>query len=239
MADHPMDPALVAAKVAEANASAAKYEAEAREAHASALLNELSAQRSAIDVEREKLKRERELATDDLARVYRFTDSVRDESSKACMAKLSEWHRRDGGCPITIVFSSPGGSVIHGMALFDHIRFIQSKGHRVTTVALGYAASMAGILLQVGDHRVMARESWLLIHQGSAGAMGSMGEIEDTVNWYKRIDARILDIFYTRSRAANPEKPLSKSTLKKNYARKDWWLSSDEAYKHGFCDEVQ
>jgi ATP-dependent Clp endopeptidase proteolytic subunit ClpP len=153
------------------------------------------------------------------------------------MRELSVWHRTDPGCDITLILSSPGGSVIYGMAMFDHIRYLQSQGHRVTTKSLGYAASMAGILLQVGDERVMAKESWLLIHQISAGTSGSLGEIEDAVEWYKRMDERGLDIFYERSRGG--KQPLSRAAIKKKYERKDWWLSSDEALKYGFCDRVE
>lgn len=232
------DPVYIAAKAKEAEARAKEAEANAARALADAEAATLTAQLVRIDVDREQQKRERELAGDDHHHVFRFSDAVGDGSTRACMAKLSEWSRISPGCDITIVFSSPGGSVIAGLALFDHVRLLQTQGHHVTTVSLGYAASMAGILLQVGDERVMSRESWLLIHQGSAGAAGSMGEIEDTVNWYKRIDERILDIFYSRSHEGTPERPLSRATIKKRYERKDWWLSSDEALRHGFCDRV-
>jgi len=72
------------------------------------------------------------------------------------------------------------------MALYDYVRGLRRQGHHVTTSSLGYAASMAGILLQVGDKRIMGAESWLLIHEGSFGAVGSVGQVEDTVEWSRR-----------------------------------------------------
>ena len=45
--------------------------------------------------------------------------------------------------------------VIAGLALYDFIQTLRRKGHKVTTVSYGMAASMAGILLQAGDVRVM------------------------------------------------------------------------------------
>jgi len=231
---------FIEAKIAEANANAAKSLAEAAQAHAEARKVAASAEEAEIELDREKHDRRKELATDEFHKVYRFTSEVTESSVKACMKQLAEWSRLDPGCEMEICFSSPGGAIIHGVALYDFIRQLQTNGHYITTRALGYAASMAGILLQVGDHRIMAKESWLLIHQGSGGAVGSMGEVEDTVAWFQRIRERIVDIFYDRSHAegVNAEKPLGRATIKKKYERKDWWLSSEEALKHGFCDEI-
>jgi ATP-dependent protease ClpP protease subunit len=223
-------------------AEAEKAKAEAAYALAQARKESALADKAEIDLEREDDKRSFELVSNDKLRVYDFTEPVGAQSVEKCIATFRRWSRLDERpTEYEINFFSPGGSVIHGMALFDYIRRLQGEGFRFTTKALGYAASMAGILMQVGDRRVMARESWLLIHQGSAGAIGSMGEIEDTVEWFKKIDERILDIFYERSHreGVDAAQPLSRTTIKKKYARRDWWLSSDVALKHGFVDEVE
>src|SRR5574341_658348 len=117
------------------------------------------------------------------------------------------------------------------MALWDFLLELRQRGHKLTTVARGYAASMAGILLQAGDERVIGPESWLLIHEASFGVVGSYGEVEDRVEWVKKIQARILDIFASRSK-------LSRSQIKRRWHRKDWWLDSDEALKLGFVDRI-
>ena len=61
-----------------------------------------------------------------------------------------------------IVFSSPGGGIISGFELFDFMQDLRSKGHKITTGSLGYAASMAGILLQAGDVRWIGHQSWMI-----------------------------------------------------------------------------
>ncbi len=91
---------------------------------------------------------------------------------------------------------------------------------------------MAGILLQAGDVRTMGRESWLLIHQAAFSALGSTYEIEDRVEWVKRIQDRILDIFADRSK-------LTKAQIRRRWHRKDWWIDSDEALKLGLVDELR
>jgi ATP-dependent protease ClpP protease subunit len=94
------------------------------------------------------------------------------------------------------------------------------------------AASMAGILLQAGHQRIMGRESWLMIHEASFSASGKTGDVEDTVEWVKAMQERILNIFATRSK-------MTKSALKRKWTRKNWWISSDEALKLGFVDEIR
>jgi len=136
------------------------------------------------------------------------------------------------GEDIEVQFNSPGGSMVAGFALWDHIQTIKSQGHRVTTSTIGVAASMAGVLLQAGDHRIMGRESWLLIHQGSMGAIGKMGDIDDTVDWAKRMQERILQIFASRC-------SLGVEEIRSRWDRKDWWQSSDEALELGFVDELR
>ena len=82
-------------------------------------------------------------------------------------ARLTEWHRLEPKCNIEIIFSSPGGSIIDGFELFDHIQHLRNEGHHVTTGSLGYAASMAGILLQSGDTRWIGHQAWMMIHRAA------------------------------------------------------------------------
>jgi ATP-dependent Clp endopeptidase proteolytic subunit ClpP len=175
-----------------------------------------------IDTEAAQRTERSHLADDYYMRVYRFTTDVSAASAAKCMGTLALWSRLTPECDIEIVFNSPGGSVVDGMALFDFIQDIRDKGHIVTTSCLGMAASMAGILLQAGDKRTMGRQSWLMIHEASFGAAGKIGEVEDTYEWVKRVQDRILDIFAERSN-------LDRAELAQNWLRKDWWLSSDEA----------
>lgn len=230
------DPAVELVRAeAEAEANRAKarlHEVEARKVAAEAAKAEHEAEVASIALAREQEKRRRELAADEHHHVYVFDGSVTPSSVKACMTQLNQWARNDPGCAIEVVFNSPGGSVIDGMALWDHIQSLRAKGHEVTTVALGYAASMAGILLQAGDRRVMGRESYLMLHEASFSAGGKIGEVDDTVEWVKRVCDRILDIFAARSK-------LTKAQIKRKWTRKDWWLDSSEALKLGFVDEVR
>lgn len=229
-------PEEIAAIVAKETALARKHDAEA-DYEAARAASEL------IDLGRKQHEEAKRLASDEHHRVFRFSDSVSEQTVQKCIGQLSTWHRLDQAAgnapaPLTIVFNSPGGSVIDGMALFDFIQEIREAGHQVTTLAQGMAASMAGILLQAGDLRVMTAQSWLMIHQASYGAVGSHYKVEDTVKWVERIQERIVEIFVSRARGSGAAKPITKATIKRNWHRKDWWITSDEALACGLIDRV-
>ncbi len=207
-------------------------EAEITERLAKANFAESEAAVGKIQLAREVRKDQAELALDFYHKVYNFGTAVTESSTKACMNQLTQWMRNDPACEIEIVFNSPGGSIVDGMALWDFIQMVRAKGHKVTTSTIGMAASMAGILLQAGDVRIMGRQSWLMIHEASFGAMGKIGEVEDTVEWVKRMQDRILDIFSERS-------TLTKKQLATRWKRTNWWISSDEALELGLVDEVR
>jgi ATP-dependent protease ClpP protease subunit len=96
------------------------------------------------------------------------------------------------------------------------------------------AASMAGVLLQAGDVRWCSQSSWVMIHRASYGAIGQSHDIEDQVKFVRRIEDRILDIFVLRS-----EGKLTKAKIKRNWDRKDWWLTADECLELGIVDSVR
>ena len=216
-----------------------RVNAETRKLLAEALIAEATARKAtaeAKDAEIRSYETQLELAkrqsSDDRNFLYRFSKDVSHVSVTSCISSLTQWHREDPECSMEIVFSSLGGSIVDGMELFDFIQHLRNEGHKITTGTLGYAASMAGILLQAGDVRWMGHQAWVMIHRAAFGAIGKTFEIEDEVRYVKRIEDRILDVFTSRSH-------LSKLKIKRNWDRKDWWISSDEALELGLVDEVR
>lgn len=169
-------------------------------------------------------------------RVYNFTESVTKGTVQTCIDRLNQWAVMDPGCDVQIVFNSPGGSVIDGMWLFDYIRLMRDRGHKVTCMALGYAASMAGILLQAASEgcRVMAKGSWLLIHEVAFSAGGKIGEVEDEYKFGKRLKEQAAAIFVERSNGK-----LTRERLEVMWDRKDCWLDPSEALELGIIDEIR
>lgn len=200
-----------------------KLEAEIRKINAEAEYAELELAEAMRD-ERDALARNAE------NRVYNFAQVVGADTATKAINTLSEWARRDKD-PMTVVFNSPGGGVIPGFALFDALLEHRDEGIHITTVARGYAASMAGILLQAGDERVIGKNSYILIHEVSDLAIGTTSEIEDELKLIKRFQARALKILSARS-------TMSEKEIEKKWKRQDWWLDADEAIELGFADRI-
>ncbi len=241
MADKPVtrSDAEMAAQAALYDAEAVKALAEARQAGAEAdrtaaeaTAATAAAEMVVIELDKCRRSRDKDAADDQRHHVYRFTGQVESSSVHSAVTKLTEWHRQDPDCDMEIIFFSPGGSVIPGFALFDHLRWLSSEGHHITTGCTGMAASMGGILIQAGDTRWMSGEAWYMIHRAAFGAAGKTYEVEDEVEWVKRIEARIISLFVARS-------SLTAQKIKRNWDRKDWWIDSDQALEYGLVDEIR
>lgn len=191
-----------------------------------------------LDTERSRLelvglkRRERDAVADATeAHVYTFYAPVDAESVAACLAELGQWSRREPGSPITVLFNSPGGSVLDGLALFDYLRRLRSSGHHVTTVAIGRAASMGAVLLQAGDRRLIGANAFLLIHEVSNSSAGKVSELEDGVEFTRKLQKRLQAILAERS-------SLTEQQIARRWVRKEWWLDAEEAVALGFADAV-
>lgn len=169
-------------------------------------------------------------------RILNIRDVIHPDITDKWIDALTHWSLRDPGEPVTINISSPGGSVTDGLALFDTIMRLRRLGHHVTTRGMGLVASMAGVILQAGDERIMDERAKLLIHEGSQnfskGTSMTAGEMEDAQFFGKLLREDILNIYAARSN-------LSKTQIKNRWARRDWVLTAEEALKYGFVDKVE
>jgi ATP-dependent Clp endopeptidase proteolytic subunit ClpP len=212
-------------------ALARKYAAEAEHAEYRAAITRLELDKANQEAIRASY------ADDYEDRTYRLLSSIDESSVHKCIKQLDAWHRSDPECKMTIVFDSPGGAVIPGFHLFDHILSLRET-HEINTVTRGYAASMGGILLQAGEKRTMGRNAHLMIHEVSFGASGKIGDVEDGVEFAKLLWNRALDIFADRCKESAATKKLSRSQLVSRSKRKNWWIKATDALAYGLVDQV-
>ena len=130
---------------------------------------------------------------------------------------------------ISFYINSPGGSVSAGMAIYDTMQFIKPD---VSTLCIGFAASMGAFLLAAGEKgkRFSLPNSKIMIHQVLGGARGQATDIE--------IHAR--DILRTKDQmnrilAERTGQPLEKV---KADTERDYFLTADEAKDYGLVDQV-
>ncbi len=178
---------------------------------------------------------DRKAASADENRVFPFYSSVQSGSVRSAMEMIGEWARTDEPdpeSPFTIEITSPGGSVFDGLALFDYVKDLRAKGYVFHTFGTGLIASMATVLLQMGDKRILGKNSWFMIHELSDFIVGNLSEIEDGAKVAKRINWNLIELLAERS-------TLTPKQIEQRSKRKDWYLTAQEAVDLGFADEVR
>lgn len=195
-------------------------------------LRDALGRKAEIEAKAAELEWKRMEASKDEAHIYSFLDPVMLESTQLCMDTVGQWFRENPDRPIEIILNSPGGAVMHGLALVDYLHELRDKGATINIVVLGMAASMAAVLLQAAEHRVIGRHAYIMIHEISSAAIGSMSEIKDTAAFTERLQDRILDLLAERS-------TMERNEIKDRWERKDWWMDATEAVEAGFADEVR
>ena len=170
----------------------------------------------------------------DITGTFYFSDAVTDSSCARLASRVRRYAQREPGKPITIVIQSPGGGVLPGLGLYDELRAVSDAGSPITTQVRGYAASFGAILLQAGDTRLVGPESYLMVHEISAGTGGKLHEMRDEVEFYERINRRLFDIMSRRSGGK-----FNARSLYSKAKAKDLWLDAEEAVeKYGLADAI-
>jgi ATP-dependent protease ClpP protease subunit len=153
-----------------------------------------------------------------------FVSDAREKIRKA----LS---RGGAGCELVIDINSPGGSVFSGLDLFGYIREVSSKGHKVTTIASGYCASMGGVLIQAGDVRAIRKDSYLHLHEAGSMSAGKAADLLDEAQLLVRLTEQMVRIYAERTK-------MPYQAIYDRITRQEWWLSAEEALEAGFVDVV-
>lgn len=101
---------------------------------------------------------------------------IDDHIASLTIAQLIFLEAEDPEKDIHIYINSPGGSVTAGLAIYDTMNFIKPD---VSTICVGMAASMAGVLLAGGTKgkRFALPHSKILIHQPWTQGIG--GQVTD------------------------------------------------------------
>lgn len=210
-------------------AEAEKMRAEAESAQYEAAIQRINRDRV---VRQEKF----DLLGDFYHHTYYFDEEVSRKSVNTCLRTLEAWHRQDPSCEMEIRINSPGGSVIHGMSLVDQLTHFSLRGggdHKLTIRVRGFAASMAAIILQTADVRLMGSEAYLLVHEPSGVAEGSTGDIKDVAKWFDVMSERIARLFVNRAAGK-----ISLEDFQNLWQRRDVWLDSNESLNYGFVDAI-
>ena len=162
-------------------------------------------------------------------RVIFLVGEVNDQTANLVVAQLLFLESENPDKDISFYINSPGGSVTAGMSIYDTMQFIKPD---VSTLCVGFAASMGAFLLAAGakGKRFSLPNSEVMIHQVLGGARGQATDIE----------VRSRDILRTKDQmnrilAERTGQPLEKV---KSDTERDYFLTADEAKDYGIIDQV-
>jgi ATP-dependent Clp protease protease subunit len=162
-------------------------------------------------------------------RVLMITEPIDDHMMGVIVSQLLYLEAEDSGEPIHMYISSPGGSVMAGLAILDTMQLISAPVH---TYAMGMVASMAAVLFSCGEkgHRYIMPNAEVMIHQPLGGTSGQASDIEIQAKHILNLKKRLYKIL---SKATGKHvKTIEKESDRDNY------FEADQAIKFGLADKV-
>ena len=208
----------------------AKALSEAEKAAFDARLAEIQVARSEIELLEAQINLDYQLSG-----IFTFHRRVDQKSMNRLYRQIRLWNKHDPAGSWTIYLNSVGGEAWAGIGIIDELISQSVRGggsHDITIRVRGVAASAAAMILQAADHRVIGKNSQLMIHKGSSGIHGTADDIGDEHAWWESSVEQMVSLFLSRT-----DKITRREFLRK-INRRDWWLSADEAVEIGFADEI-
>ena len=162
-------------------------------------------------------------------RIVFLGSEVNDDVANLITAQFLFLESEDPDKEISLYIHSPGGSVTAGLAIYDTMQFIKPP---ISTLCLGFAASMGAVLLAAGQKgkRYALPHSTICIHQPLGGARGQASDIEIHAKEILRAREELNNILMKHT--GQSLKKLEKDT------DRDYFMSPNQAVEYGLIDEV-
>ena len=149
-----------------------------------------------------------------------FTDSEGDGFTVRDVAEALAEMEGD----VTVKINSGGGRASDGIAIFNALK--QHHG-KVTTVAMGIAASAASVIFMAGDERVMAHGALLMVHDASGLTIGTEADHLSMAGALDKLSTQLARIYAKGTgRAASVERAVM---------RAETWIDGLEAVEAGYA----
>ena len=161
-----------------------------------------------------------------------WNDDISDATIEIALY-IKKWNDEDKGIdpmerkPIKIFINSDGGNVDMVLHIIDMIRLSKTP---VYTIGMGRVYSAGGLLLMAGHKRYIFPHTSCLIHDGSSGAIGSIGKMLDNLEFTKELEKRVKNYILSSTR-------ITEEVFDRNY-RRDWFMFSEEMLELGIADEI-
>ena len=128
---------------------------------------------------------------------------------------------------IKLSINSPGGSFIHGLAMYHGL---VNHPARVEGEVLALAGSAASLVLMACDHVVMPENTYIYAHEPVGSAGGYIADIEKTVDVMRQFREDIVDIYQRRT-------GLGRDEVAELMAAESM-INAADSVRMGFADEM-
>ena len=162
-------------------------------------------------------------------RVIFLVGPVMDQTANLAIAQMLYLESENPEKDVSFYINSPGGSVSAGLAIYDTMQFVKPD---VSTLCMGFAASMGAFLMAAGEKgkRFSLPNARIMIHQPSGGAQGQASDIEIHAREILYLRQRLNAILAERT--GQPIERIEKDTERDNF------MSAEDAVKYGLIDKV-
>jgi ATP-dependent Clp protease, protease subunit len=158
-------------------------------------------------------------------RIIQITGEMNYEALASFAESFRELDAKSG--TITVSLTSGGGAVDVGLAMYDLIR---TSKNPVITLGMGEVASMAVLVLQAGDWRLVTEGSGLMVHDGSIHLETSTLKAKSMMDQTMRLHRQYCLLIAKRT-------GLSEKTVT-DMASQEFFMTSHKAYEYGLVDDI-
>ena len=122
---------------------------------------------------------------------------------------------------------SYGGYVMEGLAILNQLR---DHPATITATVQGTAASMASVIIMAAEKVLVHENSWIMIHEAEALAVGRADDLESNAKWLRDINQQAADLYHSKT-------GLPIETIQEMMTA-ETWMTGKEAVELGFADEL-
>jgi len=154
---------------------------------------------------------------------------INDQVANVTVAQLLFLDREDREKEISLYINCPGGEIYPGLAVYDTIQLIQAP---VSTIAVGWTASLGTVLLAAGTKgkRYALPHATIHMHPAGGAARGYAPDVRIQLNELLRVEDLIKELL-----AKHTGQSLERLT--KDFDR-DYFMNARDAVEYGIVDEV-
>ena len=161
-----------------------------------------------------------------------FNNSVDESIIETVILPLREMEQDDSCSPVTLIISTPGGSIMDGMCLCN---IIDNYSKPLNIVVYNYAMSMGSLLLCAGNNNPNVTKICYpftigLIHCGETGLRGESSTVEDIMAFNKKFEKMIKAYVVKNTKITEEEYTWSE--------RHQWFLTATEMKEKGMIDVI-